>query len=104
MNSVTTESGTDEELAEQPVGPGVLLRCGRTLLPVHLIGADRVFERRWSMDPSHIAMCLVEVDPPDSDDEDENDCPGCLDCVRYCAECVRMAAESAEQQPDESGE
>lgn len=70
--------------------PAGAVRCGRSLPPLHLAELDEVFnQRRCHRDP--IVLCGAEVTGPNPYDEDQ-DCPGCQDCVRYCAECVRVAA------------
>jgi hypothetical protein len=120
MSSVTTRFGTDLEVGRGPdkdsstelttetdgqaadVGR-VPLRCGRTLPPVHLLEADHVLGLQYWHRPSYTALCGEEVsDPPDSGEDDDDQCPGCRDCVRYCAACTAEATRYAEHQADTS--
>ncbi len=69
--------------------------CGRSLPGLHLADLDEVFtQRRRHRTP--IVLCCADVADPDDmadRDDDGRDCPGCVDCLRYCPDCVREAVE-----------
>jgi hypothetical protein len=106
MNDVTTEPDTEtgRKADTETAGPSVdaeqvrLLRCGRTLPPVHHLLEDaRVLgRRRWG--PSYTALCGAELSGTDSGEDDGDECPGCRDCLRYCARCTAEATRFAEHQ------
>ncbi|MGH4017261.1 MAG: hypothetical protein ACRDSL_25700, partial [Pseudonocardiaceae bacterium] len=69
---------------------------------MHLVEADNTLTRpNWRIGPQeHVALCNAEL-TEDTPVPDFEDCPGCVDCTRYCKGCVRVAAEySAGDQPD----
>lgn len=72
----------------------VSLRCGRSVPALHLVEADETLTRPcWRVGGcDHVALCGAELDESTPVPDFDGECPGCVDCSRYCFKCVRTAA------------
>jgi hypothetical protein len=66
--------------------------CGRLLPRMHLTELEETFSQRHHWRVPTVLCGAEDVLNPDPYDFEASDCPGCVDCLRYCPACVDAAA------------